>query len=316
MVMVARPRVFWKTAGGPPALEVAANPDTVRSAMGNTRNQQSAGRAAPAEGIDWEDAFQNTSYIPDGEGYPKAWTRRAASYRDTVAGEIDIAYGEGPRERLDLFRPAGGAKGLAVFIHGGFWLKLDKSFWSDLAAGPMAHGWAVALPSYPLAPKAGIPDITRSIGRAIEAAAGMVEGPVRLAGHSAGGHLASRMVSGTSPLGAATAGRVERLVSISGVHDLRPLLLHSMNGELGLTPETAEAESPALLAPRPGVAATAWVGARERPEFVRQSALLAEAWSRRGSEARLVAEPGRHHFDVIDGLRDPGHPLTEAFAGA
>jgi hypothetical protein len=23
-----------------------------------------------------------------------------------------------------------------------------------------------------------------------------------------------------------------------------------------------------------------------------------------------VVEPNRHHFDIVDGLADPGHPLT------
>ncbi len=265
--------------------------------------------------IDWEDAFANADYIADGMGYPKKWAVRAEAFRAETPGELDLPYGDHPRERFDLFTPQGTPKGLAVIVHGGYWLAFDKSSWSDLAAGALANGWAVVLPSYMLAPEATLPDITAQIGRAVTVAADRIAGPIHLAGHSAGGHLVTRMVCTTGPLSQTVAGRIARVVSISGLHDLRPVLLHSMNEKLGLTPETARAESAALCGPLPRVRVTAWVGAKERPEFLRQSALLAEAWGRQGQNTSLVVDPGKHHFDVIDGLKDPDHPLCQAFVG-
>jgi acetyl esterase/lipase len=268
-----------------------------------------------ASGIDWGDAFSNRAYIADGGSYPARWASDALAFRDGARGRRDIAYGDHPRERFDLFLPEDAARGLAVIIHGAFCIDFDKSSWSNLAVGALAHGWAVALPNYILAPEARIRAITRQIGRAIESAAALVTGPIRLTGHSAGGHLASRMVCDDTPLSPATSARLERLVSISGLHDLRPLRLNGMNEKLRLDAEEAKAESPALHSPLLGVEVIAWVGAAERPEFLRQSALLAEAWRRRGARARLVADPGRHHFDVIDGLKAPDDPLAIAFAG-
>jgi arylformamidase len=257
--------------------------------------------------IDWEDAFANGAYIAGAEGYPADWAARAQAFRASALGELDLPYGSHPRERLDLFWPEGAAHGLVVFVHGGYWLKFDKNFWSHLAAGSLARGWAVALPSYTLAPEATIPEITAQIGVAVDHAAGLVAGPVRLAGHSAGGHLVTRMVCEDSPLAAEVRERVARVVSISGLHDLRPLMATRMNEQLRLTPETAAAESPALHAPLHGVPVTAWVGGHERPEFLRQSALLREAWV-----ADLEVAKGRHHFDVIDELAKADSALTEA----
>jgi len=266
-------------------------------------------------GIDWEDAFANAAYIDDGMTFPGKWTALADAFRRQVSCELDIPYGDGPRERFDLFRPASMPRGLAVFVHGGYWLDFDKSSWSHLAGGALALGWAIAMPSYPLAPGARISQMTRAVGRAVTRAAELVDGPIRLAGHSAGGHLVSRMACDDSPLPSPIAERLQRVVSISGLHDLRPLRLHSMNEQLGLDAEEAASESAALRPPRPISEVIAWVGAHERPEFLRQSALLVEAWSRKGQNARLVADPGRHHFDVIDGLCNPAHPLAQAFAG-
>ncbi|MEL6519582.1 MAG: alpha/beta fold hydrolase [Pseudomonadota bacterium] len=261
-------------------------------------------------GIDWDDALTNADYIPDGMKYPDRWVERAAAFRATARGQQDVPYGDHPRERLDLFLPDTPSKGLVVFVHGGYWRAFDKSSWSDLATGPLALGWTVALPSYTLAPEATIPDITLQIGQAISCAAGMVAGAIRLAGHSAGGHLVTRMICKDSPLEPEVTNRIKKVVSISGVHDLRPLRLAEMNDVLKLDEATVLAESPALLDPMPGKDVIAWVGAAERPEFLRQSALLAEAWGRMGLQTKLVADPGRHHFDVIDGLKDPDHPLT------
>lgn len=106
--------------------------------------------------------------------------------------------------------------------------------------------------------------------------------------------------------------RVAHVVSISGLHDLRPLLATRMNDDLGLTAETALAASAALQAPVQGIPVTAWVGGHERPEFLRQSAMLRECWARAGGDARLVVDSHRHHFDVIAGLEQPDSALTKA----
>lgn len=81
-----------------------------------------------------------------------------------------------------------------MFVHGGFWMRLDKSYWTDLAEGARDLGWAVCIPSYTLAPVARISEITKQIAAAIEKAGNLVGGPIRLVGHSAGGHLVTRMI--------------------------------------------------------------------------------------------------------------------------
>ncbi len=260
---------------------------------------------------DWDDAYQNMAYIPGGADYPPKWAAAAAAFRAGAGGE-EIAYGPGARQRLDLFHPAGTPRGLVVVIHGGYWRAFGKSDWSHLAAGSLALGWAVAVPGYTICPEGTVPGITREIAWAVETAAARVGGQIRLTGHSAGGHLATRMVCTDVPL--AVAGRVERVVSISGVHDLRPLLATQLNEILGLDPVTATAESPALRIPRPGTRLTAWVGADERPEFVRQNALLANVWTGLGADTACVEDTGRHHFDVVEALADPDAPLTRAVA--
>ena len=217
----------------------------------------------------WDDAYTNGAYIAGGERWPDAWVEPATAFRAAAAArgraKLDLPYGDKPRNRFDLFAPAAAPKGLVVFIHGGFWLRFDKSYWSHLARGAVESGFAVAMPSYTLCPEIRISGIVREIGAAIETAAGMVGGPIHLTGHSAGGHLAARMISMNSPLPQSLRQRIGNVVSISGLHDLRPMLKTAMNATLALDYAEAMAESPALLEPWTAAASPAGLAARNAP---------------------------------------------------
>lgn len=254
--------------------------------------------------------YVNVDFIPGGADYPDRWAGEGRAFRETQAAigraRLNVAYGPGERHRFDLFHPSGPAIGLVVFVHGGYWLRFDRAFWSHFSSGLTARGWAVAMPSYVLAPAARIAAITREIAAAVEAAADLVPGPIRLVGHSAGGHLVARMGCRDVALGGETRDRIARIVPISPVSDLRPLIGTAMNDTLRLDDAEAAAESPVLHTP-PDAPVTVWVGAEERPVFLDQARWLAEAW---GAAHRI--DPGRHHFDVIDGLEDPESPLVAA----
>ena len=247
--------------------------------------------------------YMNGAFIPGAADYAERWARDAAAMRAELGAraELDIAYGPGPRERLDLFLPEGTPRGVVVFVHGGYWHLFDKSCWSHLAAGPLARGFAVAMPGYTLAPDARIAEITAGIARACGVIAGRLAGPMVVTGHSAGGHLAARMGCADLTL------PVARVVPISPLTELGPLMATEMNAVLKIDEAEAAAESPARIPLRDGVSAHVWVGADERPAFLWQARVLAEEW-----HCPWTTDPGRHHFDVIEGLSDPASPLCAA----
>lgn len=281
--------------------------------------------AAPFDGAlhvvtDWDAAYDNQAACPGFEGVIAGWERDAPAFRaamtDAGRARLNLPYGDGARERLDLFLPALPPIGLALFIHGGWWMRFDRSDFSHLAGGAVARGWAVAMPSYPLAPGARVSAIGRSAARALATAAVAVpDGPIVVAGWSAGAQLAARLLCADQRHPDGIAGRIARGLVISGIHDLRPLLNVSRNADLKITAAEAAAESPALLAPAPGTRLISWVGCAELPEFRRQSALLANMWRGLGAATALAEAPGRDHFDVLAGLADPRAALTEAMLG-
>lgn len=264
---------------------------------------------------DWDDAFANMAHVEDSDRLPQLWSESAEAYRGSGLRIEEHHYGDHPRERFDLVWPDGTPKGLAVFVHGGYWMRLDKTYWTDFAEGARAHGWAVCLPSYTLAPEVRINHMTKQIGRAISKAASLVSGPVRLAGHSAGGHLVTRMLCHDSPLPMSIAERIEQTLSISGLHDLRPLLRTAMNDTLQLDMSEAIAESAVLQSPQGNPHWTAWVGGGERPEFIRQARLMALMWEGLDAHTLCTIDGEHNHFTVIEGLRDANSAITHAWVG-
>jgi arylformamidase len=204
---------------------------------------------------------------------------------------------------------------LIVFVHGGYWHRFDKSLWSHVAAYLIDSGWAVAIPSYSLAPDQRIATITKEIAAAINHSAGLVDGPICLSGHSAGGHLVTRMMCHGSGLKPEVVARLSHVVSISGLHDLRPLMQTAMNSILKLDRPEANAESPALLEPISGIPLTCVVGATERPEFLRQNDLLANIWKGFDVPTRSIHVANCHHFSIVDQMLDRSSELARAITG-
>ena len=255
--------------------------------------------------MDMDRAYANGAFITGAETYPPKWERDAQNFRANLGARarLGLEYGARARQKFDLFLPEGAPKGLLVYVHGGYWLAFGRESWSHLAAGAVAQGWACAMPSYTLAPEARIAEITMEIGRSVDAAAALVAGPVVVTGHSAGGHLSARMGCEGAPLNS----RPARVVPISPVAELEPLMQTAMNEKLGITAGEADLESPARLSLRKGVSAHVWVGGDERPAFLWQARSLSEHWGCAWTVAK-----GKHHFDVIDGLADPASALMAA----
>ncbi len=253
-----------------------------------------------------DDAYANGAHIPGAEDFPPRWADLAAGFRADLGrrAHLGISYGPGPRQAYDFFEPRGDSKGTVVFVHGGYWRAFDRSYWSHLAAGPLARGWSVAMPSYDLCPDVRIHQITEQVASALKAIAAHANGQISLTGHSAGGHLVARMLDPLVCAGSVGVS-LHAVVPISPLSDLRPLLETSINDDLHLDMAEAEAESPLFMQSRNPAPITVWVGADERPAFLDQARWLADCW---GSE--LVIAPDRHHFNVIDDLAEPDSDMV------
>jgi len=254
---------------------------------------------------DLDDAYANGAHIDGAADYPPRWATQADAYRTALGdrAQLGVSYGPSDRMAYDLFRPDGPSRGTLIFVHGGYWMKFHRHDWSHLAAGANARGWSVAMPSYDLCPDIRIAGITQQIAQAVMNIAARTDGPLSLAGHSAGGHLVARMCD-PGIIRRDVSERIAHVMPISPVADLEPLLRTSMNDAFGLDRVMALAESP-ILQPKPRCPTTVWVGADERPAFVDQARKLAKAW-----DCDLVETAGEHHFNVIDAMQDANSDMV------
>ncbi len=271
----------------------------------------------------WHDRmYNNRALVPDFADHFARWKDGSVQARQQRPCVLDVAYGEGPNETLDIFPARQPGAPVVVFIHGGYWRSLDKADHSFVAPPLLDMGACVVVVNYALCPGSErvpvtIPDIALQCARAMAwvwrhiGAHGGNRDAISVIGHSAGGHLAAMMLACRwKELGAdLPADLTRQALSISGLFDLEPVRQTPfVQGDLRLTPAQVRLASPALWkAPKDRVL-YAVVGGDESPEFLRQNRLIQQAWGQRAVPV-CEALPGLNHFSVVSALTDASHRL-------
>ncbi|TCT08392.1 acetyl esterase/lipase [Tepidamorphus gemmatus] len=267
-------------------------------------------------GIDYEAEYNNRARVPEHPAIIEGWARDAAAFRNTASAELDLAYGPRQRNRVDLFFPAADRRveRLAIFIHGGYWQMLDKSYFSHLARGPLAHGIAVAMPTYTLCPEVGIGEIIEEMRALVRFLHDRYRLPMAVSGHSAGGHLAAALLATDWTARGLPEAVVPAAQPISGLFDLVPLVATTLNRALKLDSVEAGRVSPLNWPSPAGLALHAWVGGAESDEFLRQSREIVDEWIEGGVRAEYFEATGANHFTVIAPLAEPDSDMTRDLA--
>ena len=241
--------------------------------------------------------------------------------RGTFPCRLDVAYGPSAAETLDVFLPRAPGAPVQIFIHGGYWHRLDKADFSYVARGFVPAGAAMVVINYALMPTVSMDELVRQCRAAVawvHANAGSFGAdPQRLfiSGHSAGGHLvAMLMITEWAKFGA-PPDAVKGGCAISGLYDLEPIRLCYLNDVLALTPADVARLSPLRLAPPRSGALILALGEREGPEYHRQTDDLAGAWARRGFTSEVMDLSGHDHFTIARLLAEPKSELSLAMLG-
>ena len=271
--------------------------------------------------------YNNRALVPEHGEMFERWARLSATVRQQGPALVDVRYGHGPNEQLDIFssqgRSAGELAPVLFFIHGGYWRSLDKADHSFLAPEFTRRGACVVMPNYALCPAVTIPDIVMQMVQALAwtwrhiAKHGGDPNRISVVGHSAGGHLATMLLlCRWAEVGAdLPADLVKNALSVSGLYDLEPVM-HTpfVQPSLNITPEQVAKASPARL-PAPPVRAgrgtlAVVAGADESSEFRRHNRLMREAWGR--AVVPVCEElPGLNHFNIVEAMAQPGHRLNQ-----
>lgn len=260
-----------------------------------------------------EEQYNNRKRVPEHPQILESWARASVLSRERASCRLDIPYAAGPKATLDVFPTTRGDAPVLVYIHGGYWRALDKSDQSFVAPSFVADGAMVVVPNYGLAPAVPMAAIAMQMTQALAwiwrnaALYGGDPSRIVVAGHSAGGHLATMLLACDWKTVAddLPADLVKSVLSLSGLYDLNPLRYTPfLRDDLRLTPSLAAKLSPALLPPPARGTLYAVVGGDESEEFIRQNGLVRQRW---GADRVPVCEvvAGVNHFTVLRELATP-----------
>ena len=260
--------------------------------------------------------------VEDFEAFVVLYQQLSREAREEFNCKLDIAYGEKPGEKLDVFMPDGAANApVHFFIHGGYWKMMTKDEFSYVARAFTPRGCATVVVNYGLIPAVDMDELVRQCRAAMawtyrnaDTFGGDRE-RIFVSGHSAGGHLVAMMMAtdwpefdGRSPT--LPNNLIKGGCGISGLYDLEPIRLCFLNDDLKLSQAAADRNSPLQLTPGGPGRLLLTLGGDEGPEYLRQSEDLAAAWRRHGIDVEVVVLDGQNHFTIVEQLGDPAAELS------
>jgi len=247
------------------------------------------------------------------------WIENSEKARDNLDCSLDIRYGTGDRQKLDVFRCDDPAAPTLVYFHGGYWQRGDKSIYSFIAAPFVQVGISVIVVGYDLCPDVTITRISEEAREAMAyiwahgEALGINRDRITVMGHSAGGHITQMMMATDwSAFGdGLPVDLIKAGMPVSPLSYLEPVrLTEALNAGIRMDAAEAEAESPMTNHP-PATDAPQLVvvGGAETSEFHRQARMYAEAFQTEARDIGLYIVPDVDHFDELNVLVDPNSPF-------
>ena len=186
------------------------------------------------------------------------WMSRSEAARSSLDRNLDIRYGDGEKQKLDVFSCGDTTASTLVYFHGGYWQRGDKSIYSFLAIPFVAASVNVVIVGYDLCPAVTLTQISEQSREAMASVYrradefGINKDRITVMGHSAGGHI-TEMMMGTQ-WGKYADDLPDNLVftgiPVSPLSLLEPVrLTQGLNSGIRMDEAEAEAQSPMLNHP-------------------------------------------------------------------
>jgi acetyl esterase/lipase len=228
----------------------------------------------------------------------------------------DLPYGSGARRRLDLYLPDSRAPRtpLVVFFYGGRWQAGRKEDFLFVAQAFASRGVAVAVPDIRLYPELRFPGFLEDAAAAVawlQREGGRhgvpAGGPVVLAGHSSGAHVAAMLALDERWLSASGAARPAGLLGIAGPYDFLPLTDADLRDlfHADRDPSALPGTQPIFHAGSDDPPALLLTGGADTTVRPGNSHRLAARLNAAGARAAVVEYPGLGHVGIIAALAAP-----------
>ena len=256
--------------------------------------------------------------VPEYPELAKVRAAQAKKVRETLKSWLNIPYGTSAREMLDIYaadRPNGT---VLIYIHGGYWRSGSKEDNCNFVPTFTKRGATMVLVEYGLCPRVTVSDIVRQTRASI---AWVYKNIIRyggdpakifVSGHSAGGHLTAMALANDWSKEGLSQDCIKGAVATSGVFDLEMVIKISVQEQVHMTPEIAQANSPFLNPPLVKCPLVVAVGGAEPKGWKQMSEDYFNFCMRQGMNAEYLIVPGANHYTMSEKLLDETNPLTQA----
>lgn len=247
------------------------------------------------------------------------WLKNSEFARENLNCSLDIRYGKGEKQKIDVFSCGDSNAATLLYFHGGYWQRGDKSIYSFIATPFVAAGVNVVVVGYDLCPDVTLTKISEEAREAVvhvylhAEEMGVNKSRIAVMGHSAGGHITQMMMGTDWPTfnKSLPADLVKAGIPISPLSLLEPVRrTKGLNAGIRMDEQEAEAQSPMLNhQPVTNAPQLVVVGGAETDEFHRQSQMYFDAFNTADRIMELYHVPDVDHFDELNVLVDSGSPF-------
>jgi arylformamidase len=266
-----------------------------------------------------DDAFEQTVWAPNFEELRDKNKARCSEVRANFE-HFERRYGAGAQETLEIVPAKQTNAPVLLFVHGGRWRpQPDNNFvyFADTVAAAGAHLAAARFSTLdPPKMPTRMPDMIAELRRAVAwlyanaASFGGDPNRIHVIGHSSGGHLTSVLLTTDWTRYGAPADVFKSGTCVSGMYELRPVLLSARSAYVKLSPEEEDEFSAIRHMDRLRCPVTIAYGSKESPEFQRQGRTFAAALRARSAPVTELVLDGLNHFEGIRSMIEPQSPLA------
>lgn len=271
-----------------------------------------------------DDAFEQTVWAPNFEELRDKNKTRCAEVRARFE-HFERRYGEGKDETLEILPTKRRGAPVLLFVHGGRWRPQPDNmfvYFADTVVNAGAHFAAARFatldpPKVPTRLPDMIAELRRAVGWLHANAASFGGDPqhIHIIGHSSGAHLTGVLLTTDWTQFGLPADVLKSGTCVSGMYELRPVLLSARSAYVKLSAEEEDQLSAIRHLDRLSCPVTVAYGSKESPEFQRQGRTFAAALRATGWPSEELILPGLNHFEGIRGMIDPQSQLARAVLG-
>jgi arylformamidase len=256
--------------------------------------------------------------VPEFPELAKVRAAQARKVRETAKSWLNVPYGSGRREMLDIYAADQAGGPVLVYIHGGYWRSGSKEDNCNFVPTFTKRGATVVLVEYDLCPEVTVTDIVRQTRSAIAwvykniVRYGANPSKIFVAGHSAGGHLTAMALAHDWAKEGMPADLIKGAVATSGVYDLDMVMEISVQEQVRMTPEIATQNGPFHNPPHVKCPIVVAVGGAEPKGWQQMSEDYSNYCKQHGMQVDYLIEPDANHYTMSEHLLDDARPVTQA----